>query len=220
MSDCVYIFLDEGGNFDFSPSGTPYFTLTSVTTRRPFTLHSALDELKHEYLEQDLPLLSFHCADDKKTTRQRVFDCIEQHRETLRIDSVIVEKCKTGPSLRAPERFYPEMLGHLLQYVMNGQPAKDAQQVVVITDSIPLKKKQKAIEKAVRQTLAHKLPKDASYNLLHHPSCSHYGLQVADYCNWALFRKWQKGETHYYDKLRPRLVSELDIFRKGTTVWY
>lgn len=220
MSDCVYIFLDEGGNFDFSSGGTPYFTLTSVTTRRPFTLHNALDELKHEYLEQGLPLLAFHCANDNKATRQRVFDCIQQHLDSLRIDSVIVEKCKTGPSLRAPERFYPQMLGHLLQYVMKGQPAKDAERVVVITDSIPIKRKQKAVEKAVKQTLAQMLPNGVSYSLLHHPSCSHYGLQVADYCNWALFRKWQKGETHYYNKVRPWLVSEFDIFRQGTTSWY
>jgi hypothetical protein len=59
-----------------------------------------------------------------------------------------------------------------------------------------------------------------TYNLLHHPSCSHYGLQVADYCNWAVLRKWQKDERFYYEKLRSSLVSELDIFRSEPVRWY
>jgi len=217
---CVYLFLDEGGNFDFSPGGTPFFTLTCVTARRPFALHNALDELKHEHLELGLPLLSFHCADDNKQTRSRVFECIAQHLDDLRIDSLVVEKCKTGPSLRAPERFYPKMLGYLLQYVVKGQPAAGADHVIVITDKIPIQKKQKAVEKAVRQTLAEMLPSGVQYTLHHHPSCSHYGLQVADYCNWAVLRKWQRGETHYYGKVRTALRSEFDIFEAGTTRWY
>ncbi len=32
----LYLFLDEGGNFDFSPAGTRYLTLTAVTATRPF----------------------------------------------------------------------------------------------------------------------------------------------------------------------------------------
>lgn len=220
VSETVYIFLDEGGNFDFSPRGTAYFTLTAVTMRRPFLLHDALDALKHDHLEQGLPLLAFHCAEDNKATRRQVFDCIGQHLDALRIDSLVVEKCKTEPSLRAPERFYPEMLGHLLKYVMNDEPAKQAERLVVITDTIPVQKQRKAVEKAIKQTLARMLPAGVTYDLLHHPSCSHYGLQVADYCNWAVLRKWQQGETFYYDKVRRRLFSESDIFRLGAVTWY
>ena len=220
MSETVYIFLDEGGNFDFSPGGTAYFTLTAVTTRRPFLLHNALDELRHEHLELGRPMLAFHCAEDNKTTRAQVFDSIGQHLDKLRIDSLVVEKRKTEPTLRAPEHFYPEMLGQLLTVVMNGEPVKQAERLVVITDRIPVQKQRRAVEKAVKQTLARILPAEVTYNLLHHPSCSHYGLQVADYCNWAVLRKWQKDERFYYEKLRSSLVNELDIFRSEPVRWY
>jgi len=220
VSETVYIFLDEGGNFDFSPGGTAYFTLTAVTTRRPFLLHNALDELRHEHLELGRPMLAFHCAEDNKTTRAQVFDSIGQHLDKLRIDSLVVEKRKTEPTLRAPEHFYPEMLGQLLTVVMNGEPVKQAERLVVITDRIPVQKQRRAVEKAVKQTLARILPAEVTYNLLHHPSCSHYGLQVADYCNWAVLRKWQKDERFYYEKLRSSLVNELDIFRSEPVRWY
>lgn len=33
---CLYVYLDEAGNFDFSPSGTRYFILGSMALERPF----------------------------------------------------------------------------------------------------------------------------------------------------------------------------------------
>jgi hypothetical protein len=45
-------------------------------------------------------------------------------------------------------------------------------------------------------------------------------VQVADYCNWAVFRKWQRGETEFYDQIKPALRSEFDIFRTGVTYYY
>ena len=53
-----------------------------------------------------------------------------------------------------------------------------------------------------------------------HRSRSHYGLQVADYCCWAVFRKWQREETEHYDRIRPAMRSEFDIFRSGTRYYY
>jgi hypothetical protein len=35
----LYIFLDEAGNLDFSPTGTRYFILSSVAKERPFNAY-------------------------------------------------------------------------------------------------------------------------------------------------------------------------------------
>ena len=51
----LYIFLDESGNFDFSPSGTKYFILTALSTTLPFEIGSPL--LKHRY--DLLPIKSY-----------------------------------------------------------------------------------------------------------------------------------------------------------------
>lgn len=155
---CAYVFLDEGGNFDFSPRGTRYFALTSVATRRPFPAHVPLDDLRHGCLEFGLDTEYFHCADDNTHVRGRVFDLIAEHLPTLHIDSLIVEKPKTGPALREDVRFYPEMLGHLLKYVIPRELGQAVDQVVVITDTIPVQKKRQAVEKAIKQSLAAMLP--------------------------------------------------------------
>ncbi len=209
MMNCAYIFLDEAGN-----------VLTSVGMRRPFPGFEALDAYKHDCLEYGLNTEYFHCADDNSHVRGRVFDLITTHLDGMRIDSLIVEKRKTGPALQEDKRFYPEMLGYLLKYVLPIELAAGAEEVIVITDTIPVNKKRHAIEKGVKQALAKMLPMGMKYRVLHHGSRSHYGLQIADYCCWAVYRKLQTGETAHFDRIKPALRSEFDIFRTGTRYYY
>src|SRR5688572_21029424 len=42
----AYVFIDEGGNFDFSPNGSRFFFLHGVTMLRPFMLDSAMAEYR------------------------------------------------------------------------------------------------------------------------------------------------------------------------------
>ena len=220
MTERVYVFLDESGNLDFSSSGTRFFVLTSVSTRRPFRVNGELDSFKYDCIEYGLEEEKFHCAEDNSYIRNRVFGIIGGCLRGMEIHSLIVEKPKTGPALRNETRFYPEMLGHLLKYVMRSRFHTKADEVIVITDTVPLKRRRQSVEKAVKQTLGNMLPQRSSYRILHHDSRSHYGLQVADYCCWAIFRRWERGDETHYSLIHPALQSEFDIFRTGTTHYY
>ena len=94
----LYIFLDEAGNLDFSPTGTKYFILTSLTKERPFNAYRPLTELKYDLIELSVDMEYFHAANDNQSVRNRVFDIIETHLEGTRIDSLIIEKRKVGPA--------------------------------------------------------------------------------------------------------------------------
>ena len=215
MTRCSYIFLDEAGNLDFSANGTRYFVLTSISMRRPFPVYEALNDYKHDCLEYGLDMEYFHCVADNNHVRKGVFDLIATHLGGMRhmsIDSLVVEKRKTGPALREDMRFYPEMLGHLLKFVLPKELDAGAEEVIVITDKLPVNRKRQAVEKGTRLALAEMLPQGMRYRILHHASRSHYGLQVADYCCWAVFRKWNRNKTHYYDLIKQAVRSEFDIF--------
>ncbi len=220
MADCVYLFLDEGGNFDFSPRGTRYFVLTSIATRRPFNAHFGLDDYRHDCLEFGLDTEYFHCAEDNTHVRAKVFDLITTHLRQFSIDSLVVEKSKTGPALRGDKWFYPEMLGYLLRHAIEKETRKGVEEVIVITDTIPLKKKRQAIEKAVKLVLGHILPTGIRYRVLHHSSRSHYSLQIADYCNWALFRKWERGDDSAYRLVHREVRRAFDIYRSGARRYF
>lgn len=45
-------------------------------------------------------------------------------------------------------------------------------------------------------------------------------LQVADYCAWAVQRKWEKGETRWYEKIEDKIETQFDLWRTGSTHYY
>ncbi len=214
----LYIFLDEAGNLDFSPTGTRYFILSSVAKERPFNAYKGLAELKYDLVELGANIEYFHAAEDNQTTRNRVFDIICKNLAGIRVDSLIVEKCKASQEVRTEECFYPEMLGDLLRHVIECQDLRRFAEIIVFTDRIPVLRKRQAVEKAVKLTLAKKLPKGVRYRVLHHDSKSNSDLQIADYCSWAIYRKWSKSDVRSYNLIAEAVKSEREIFQQYTAV--
>jgi hypothetical protein len=219
-SQYLYVFLDEAGDFNFSVTGTKFFTFTTITKTRPFPWDTPLISLKYDLIEVGLDIEYFHAAEDRQAVRDKVFTIIGNNLGNLRIDSLVIEKRKTGPALQVLEKFYPRMIGYLLRYVLDPKNLKDFSEVIVITDSIPVSRKREAVEKAVKQTLSKMLPTGTKYRVLHHASKSCVGLQIADYCNWAIFRKLEKQDLRSYELIRSGIRSEFDIFRPGMKYYY
>lgn len=216
----LYIFLDEAGNLDFSPTGTRFFLLGAVTKERPFHAYKELTELKYDLAELGTELEYFHASENAQPVRTRVFDVIRRNLAGVRIDSLVVEKRKTGPALQIEEKFYVRMLRYLLKYILDQHDLGQFKEVLVFTDSIPIQKKRSTIEKAIKTTLASLLPATARYRVVHHGSKSNLDLQIADYCTWAIYRKWNGGDARSYVHIQPAVTSEFDIFHSGTTHYY
>jgi Protein of unknown function (DUF3800) len=216
----LYVFLDEAGNLSFDLNGTRYFSVTSITLERPFDVYQPLADLKYDLIEAGLEIEYFHASEDAQQVRDKVFQIIQTHLTALRIDSIVVEKRKTGPALQTDEKFYPKMIGYLLRYVLEHVPLNNFSHVFIITDRIPLARKKKAIEKAIKTVLAEMLPKGTKYKIFHHDSKSNFCLQIVDYCNWAIYRKWDRQDMRSYVLIQKAIRSEFDIFQKGRTFYY
>lgn len=215
----LYIFIDESGNYDFSKKGTEYFTLSSITCTRPFNIFNQMLELKYEIIEHGTELEYFHASEDKQNIRDKVFDILRDNIDDLRIDSVIAEKRKTYPTLQNIEKFYPMMMRYLLNWVIKRQKS-DYTHILIFIDSIPVKKKRRVIEKSLKLYLKNLPFENISYRLFFHDSKSNFGLQVVDYCNWAIFRKWSRGDRQSYDLIREGIKSAFDIFAVGREYFY
>lgn len=216
----LYVFLDEAGNFDFSPGGTRYFILSAISKERPFHAYQEMTELKYDLVEQGRDIEYFHASEDAQAVRNGVFPIIQRHLNGVRLDSIVVEKRKVGPGMRPEENFYPRMLGYLLQYVLKGYSLDQYREVIVFTDQIPVKKKRSAIEKTAKTTLVHMLPGNVRYRVLHHDSKSNMDLQIVDYCNWAIYRKWDAKDERSYQLIQPIIASEFDFCRTENSQYY
>jgi hypothetical protein len=222
----LYLYLDEGGNLDFSKKGTPYFVLTTIACNGVPAWGNKLNELRAELNSTGLNLPYFHASEDKQKIRDRVFEIICAHQKSFLIDSLIVEKAKTGPKLQEEVQFYSRMIGYLLKWRIANLNPFSIGKVQIITDSLPAtRQRRKSIEKAIKEEMAkpNNLTKAVGmlpYEMAHDASRNHPGLQIADYCNWAIYRKWTLGDCRSYDLIKSQIKSEFDIFKTGTIHYY
>jgi hypothetical protein len=217
MTDnCLYIFLDEGGNFDFTERGTKYFTLTCTLLKRPFDVCSALKNYKYDCIEYGLDIEHFHCCKDNKHIKNKVFGIIGDYLQDIEIYSFKVNK-KLFPNIGShnAEIFYSSMITKLLEVLAEELSIKrNIEKIVIITDQIPIAKKRKIIIKTIKENLPRKI-KESNYQILHHSSKSHVALQIADYCNWALFRMFETGDETYFQKIRPSIKNLVELKPKA-----
>jgi hypothetical protein len=218
--EVVYLYFDEGGNFDFTPKGTAFFTMTAVVLRRPFAAHSHLLEVKYDCLEEGLGLECFHATEDRQAVRDRVFDVIQSQISDFSAYSVIIRKDRTIPSLRPPERLYPHVFEWLVKYSAPRVIDDGTRLIVAVTDALPLGAKKKIVEKSLRTLLKQHLPRSVPYRLYHHRSSGDLNLQVADYFNWAVFRKWESGDDRSYRLVQAAIRGEGDLFAGGDRSYY
>src|SRR6266567_5675671 len=111
----LYIFVDESGNFDFSPSGTKYFMLTLLSTIEPSRIGTYLMKLRYLLLPNYACGARmeergyFHASEDEQKVRNHIFEgLVKQTR--VRIDAVIAQKNKANPMFhQQPTELYKIM---------------------------------------------------------------------------------------------------------------
>jgi len=133
------------------------------------------------------------------------------------VDALIVEKRLVELYRRKEERFYPDMLGLLLRHLLKKECLEQYTEVIVFTDRIPVQRKRSAVEKATKMTLSRMLPKEARYRIFHHDSKSNLELQIADYINWAIYRKWDRKDLRSYNLIREVIREEVLYQVDGST---
>lgn len=218
MTTIAYLYFDEAGNFDFSQNGSKYFIMTCVVSKRPFSTHGDLLDIKYNCLEKGLDLNRFHATEDKQAVRDQVFGVIANHMVEFQVYSVIIRKNRTSPALRDERRFYPQVFEWLTKY-MCPRSLLGVDHVVAVTDRIPVAKKQDDIKQALKSALKKNLA-GRRYSLFHHESRSDLNLQIADYVCWAIQRKWEQNDNRSYALIKSAIKGEGDLFACGGIEYY
>jgi hypothetical protein len=209
------ILIDEGGNFDFSAKGTSYFIMTAVSKSFSYSEHAELAKLKYDLLsKQRLLLAGFHASEDRQVVRNQVFGIIKEHLHHHRIYAVIYEKGTLSAELKRSTNLYTHAIDSLMGLVLSDPVVTDGSTMHIITDQIPTKHDRKLIEKGIKVALSARFSELAHYTLNHVSSSSNFDLQIADYCNWAIYRKWASGDARSYDFVKECIISEQLIIEK------
>lgn len=240
----LYIVIDESGNLDFSPKGTKFFVLSAISFLEPLSnnLLGEFTKIRFSLLSQGYDQQAFHASEDKQTVRDQVFNLISQIRG-FDVDAVIAQKNKVHSSLyqeyaiaknkskypmgikkeRVEEKFYKLISQTLVKYILKRyleieQNREMVDTVVILMDSMFSSNKREYIKKHMKTCIKE------IYGFVPHVYFQSMGsdlnYQIADYCSWALYVKWERNETRPYEAIKQRICNEFDIFKRGTTIHY
>jgi hypothetical protein len=215
----LYIFSDESGCFTFSreQGASLYFMVCTITTRS-CAVGDDLIHLKRRVIhEGHFSRDAFHATDDPWPIRHRVFELIQQH--DFRIDATILEKPKAQPHIRRTEsRFYQYAWYYHLSYV--APKIVTAQDEVAISAASLETNRSKAHFKAAVNDVAQQVLPRTTWSVAFPAASTDPCIQVADYCAWAIQRKWERNDTTAYDMISDKISTEFDLWKNGTTYYY
>jgi Protein of unknown function (DUF3800) len=219
-----YLFGDEAGNLRFNNKGSTYFILSTVTLA-DCSLGDHLLELRRQLAWEGVHTHpEFHASEEIQAVRDRVYATLDPL--DFRVDATIFEKRKVVPRNRMSEAYFYQFawfyhLKYLCQYRLN---QRDLELLVIPAAIGGRGKRQEAFAAAVRsvvnQVAEVRQARTASWMARTDPC-----LWAADYCCWAIQRKWEytyqgMPDTRSYDLIRTKLATEYEIFRNGKVTYY
>jgi hypothetical protein len=141
--------------------------------------------------------------------RDSFFGILQENLNDFSVYSVVMEKRDFATEDNPDLLIYAKGFTYLLDKILADIESSKLSGVVIITDTIPTKKKQGTIQRNLKEHLKVWQAKSGiPYQLYHHLSASDMNLQVADYMSWAIQRKWEKGDDRSYVLIEKAIVCE------------
>lgn len=222
------LFGDEAGDLTFAPSRpgiTRYFFVVTVAFRDHAAVQGDLQELRHDMAVAGYDMRKgFHASEDRQHVRDRVFGTLSHH--DFAVDATIFEKRKAIPSrystvgdhVASPVDFYRSAWFWHLQRVIPDR-CLPAPEILIAAGDIDLGARRLRYLEAL-QTVMPRVAPDARYAAVLWPTTTDLCIQAADYCAWAIMRKWESGDTRSYALIADRVGREHDMFALGTRTYF
>lgn len=217
-----YLFIDESGNFDFSPQGTKHFVLTGLLMTNPSKNLNDLSDIKYEALVNGQDIEYFHASEDPQNIRDKIFDFLKTPHLDIQIYSVISEKKNVQKDMYVEKylkrgKHIERVTGyHLYQSIclklLKLVGIKSNDHLIVVLGSLFTREKHAMISGTIKKYL--KTKRLSSYWIYFHQTKSDFNSQLADYCSWGIYVKMERGEARPYRSISGKITKLIKVFEK------
>jgi hypothetical protein len=214
-----YVFADEAGDFEFArkQNVSRYFIVCTVAMD-DCAAGPCLLELRRKLARDGHELGDyFHASEDKQLVRDSVFELIRGL--DLCVDATIMEKSKAQPQTRVDtHRFYKYGWYYHFKYIAPRILAGH-DEIMIAAASLGTKR-DKAHFKAAINDVAQQTARVGKITAEFIPAAADPCIQIADYCAWAIQRKWERADLRSYNLIADKVVRERDLWQAGTVHYY
>lgn len=214
-----FVFADEAGCFTFkrTQGASRYFIICTLTTDDCSICNDLLELRRTLILDGDSNRNKLHATTDAQAIRDRVFVSLGAH--CFRIDATILEKAKAPPHVRMSEAdFYRFAWRHHFKPL--GQELSIESEKTLITAASIGTKKTKATFKLALNNALQETTLRQNWEASFLESAMDPMLWAADYCAWAIQRKWEKADDRSYRLIADKITSEIDFWRADQISYY
>jgi Protein of unknown function (DUF3800) len=204
----VYLFGDEAGNFDFSggPGASRYFILTTVTMSN-CQAGDRLQALRRRLAWQGVHLGAvLHATEDPQSVRDAVFQTLA--RCAMRIDTTILSKRSIPATMRDAHNVYRHVWHEHFARIASDIAGPD-DRLLAVASGLGTRKRRGAFHLAVDEAV--RASARCTHRVAFWPNMSEPCLVVADYCTWAIQRKWERNDNRSLALLQDKIASEAEI---------
>ena len=218
------MFADEAGCFAFKrrkagrkDGPSDYFILTTVTAAT-WTISDDLLQIRRELCLSGEPERDkLHATSDLQEVRNRVFAIIA--KQPLRIDATILKKSKAQPHTRSSNALFYKYAWYYHMKHVAPKVAKQTDKLLITAAALGTKRTRAAFKESVNRTVQQNLERDR-WEVAFHESYKDPLLWVADYCAWAIQKKWEQGDERSYALIKEKIETEFDLFKTGPEEFY
>lgn len=214
-----FVFADEAGCFTFkrNTGASRYFILCTLAVDRCEMSGELLDLRRRLILRGDLEREKLHASEDSQHVRDAVFAILNSY--PFRVDATILEKSKAQPHTRTEESTFYRYAWHYHLKFVGPLLLRDADKLLITAASIGTRKTKAsfkvALNNAVQATTSRSRWEASFLDSSMDPL-----LWAADYCAWAIQRKWERNDQRSYELVKSKIATEFDLWREGDEHYY
>lgn len=192
----MHIYLDESGDLGFGPNSSKHIVIALLITKTPLHIERCIKKIRERKLKKklkELPEIKFNKSND--LIREKILTCIS--KESIEIAYIVLDKNRVNPTrYNHKQEIYNFIVGSLMCCL----PYENATNSKLIVDKRISNKVIRAdFDGYIKQKTAFKV------DITHENSMFNQCLQATDFIAGAVFRKYESGDSRYYDLITNRI---------------
>ncbi|MCR4277965.1 MAG: DUF3800 domain-containing protein [Candidatus Berkelbacteria bacterium] len=206
-----YIFLDESGDLGFKKRSSKWFVFTVVLANDPKHLERAVNRTWRPLKKKHRSVGKLHATKEKDVTRKRLLTSIGKI-EDLQILSIALDKSKVHIDLQSQKHFLYNYTANLLLELLYSQKVVDGGEVIELF--VDRKDTKKELQENFVRYLMDSFGKmgKGEVSITLHTSHQNKSLQAVDFVAWAVFQKYERKITKFYDLVESKIVVERLVY--------
>lgn len=200
----LFIYLDESGNFDFSPTGTKHLVMSAISTVNPSRNLRVLGRLKYDLMSSGLNIPNFHASEDVQQVRNLVFSCLGDLSITG-VNTFWIRKDDIRLNLPEAANVYRSFGLAFAKWAQSQKEKLKVERVVLVFDRVLTSKERSNFRSSTKGLFA---SFDGIYFVYFHNVHKDFNGQIADYIAWAHYVYLERNEKRPLNAL-PRHFSQV-----------